>query len=230
MTASSDTPLYCVTGALCKMGCDPAERECEGFNESNYVNLKRRLRAAQQEQHAPSGRVFQAGDKFFIFSNATNAVPLGGQHSTEQPVTPAEGGEVAEQVKELRAVRYAVGAEHGLIPVIGEQHPVCMKAAALLESLASQVEQLRRERDGAIAAGRTALAMLDASKEVGRAAESECAKLREDAERLDWAESHPEAAMRKFTSWWAACGQGAREHFFGFRGRIDAARKDSPHG
>lgn len=44
-----------------------------------------------------------------------------------------------------------------------------------------------------------------------------------DKELLDWAETHPEATMREFTSWWATAGRGCRENHFAFRKIIDAA-------
>jgi predicted solute-binding protein len=59
-------------------------------------------------------------------------------------------------------------------------------------------------------------------------AEAENAALRKDAERLTWAENNPEAAMRELVSWWELCGHGAREIWFGFRTRIDAAMKEKP--
>lgn len=48
MTDASKT-LYCVTGAVCRSGCLPTQRECEGISESNYVELKRELSALQTE-------------------------------------------------------------------------------------------------------------------------------------------------------------------------------------
>ena len=39
----------------------------------------------------------------------------------------------------------------------------------------------------------------------------------DDAALLDWAETHPEEAMRLLSVWWATAGHGCRETRFEFR-------------
>lgn len=69
--------------------------------------------------------------------------------------------------------------------------------------------QIRRE----LAAAQEELASVKAERDA----------LRKDAERLDWAESHPVEAHAQIVAQWTLCGIGGREQFFNFRRAIDAA-------
>lgn len=60
-----------------------------------------------------------------------------------------------------------------------------------------------------------------------RQLERENAKLKADAERLDWAERNPLEAYARIVAQWADCGRGGREGFFNFRHAIDAAMKSA---
>lgn len=48
----------------------------------------------------------------------------------------------------------------------------------------------------------------------------------DDTQKLmDWAETHPEKAIKIILARWAICGEGAREEYFNFRGAIEEARR-----
>lgn len=51
--AGESLHLHCVTGARCRMACNPSNRECEGFSESAYVKVKREL--AEAKAQLPDG-------------------------------------------------------------------------------------------------------------------------------------------------------------------------------
>lgn len=42
MSKDNAGPLYCVTGSLCRMDCNPQKRECEGFSIPAYKDCPRK--------------------------------------------------------------------------------------------------------------------------------------------------------------------------------------------
>lgn len=54
---------------------------------------------------------------------------------------------------------------------------------------------------------------------------SETQASNEDAELWEWAATHPEAAMREISSWWATAGAGGREIRFEFRNVIRSLKR-----
>lgn len=50
----------------------------------------------------------------------------------------------------------------------------------------------------------------------------------DDAALLDWAETHPEEAMRLLTTWWATAGRGCRERRFEFRNIFRSGQSATP--
>jgi len=88
--------------------------------------------------------------------------------------------------------------------------------ADAITALRQEIESLRAE---------CGIRQIDGYNKGKAEGEAERAALREDAERLDWAESHPESFMRQLDVFWANAGRGFREEYFNVRGAIDAARK-----
>jgi hypothetical protein len=89
---------------------------------------------------------------------------------------------------------------------------------ALKAQLAAPVTEaeIRARNDGRVTLGKGVVLILA----------EELAAFKEDSERLDWAESHPEEAMHSIMAGWIAAGKGFRETEFIFRIFIDAARME----
>ena len=101
-------------------------------------------------------------------------------------------------------------------------------ALKCIEDITQQmVDALSMERIGLhneLTAARQFITALIAERDTLRA---ELAEAQQDAERLSWAESHPEIVYRQISSDWARAGRGFREEGFNFRGSIDAAMNRS---